>query len=161
MNFSEYNSSTPEFSLAGQELHGRVVEIYDGDTIKIVLPVLGHYFKFSARLLGIDTCEMKSKNTANKDLACRARNRLFELVTGCSTCDSTWKKKDIVKYLDDNVCVIKVKCHEFDKYGRVMLDYFVNDRSISDILIEEKLAYAYTGETKLTEEQQINQLGSR
>lgn len=158
MDFSEYNSSTPEFSLAGQELHGRVVEIYDGDTLKIVLPVLGHYFKFNARLIGIDTCEIKSKNSANKDLACRARNRLFELVTGSPACDSNWKKKDVIRYLDEHVCVIKVKCHEFDKYGRVMIDCFTRDRSISDILIEEKLAYAYAGDTKLTEEQQIEKL---
>lgn len=158
MEFADYNSSTPEFSLAGQELYGRVVEIYDGDTLKIVLPVLGHYFKFNARLMGIDTCEMKSKNTANRELAYKARNRLFELITNSSACDFTWKKKEVTKYLDDNLCVIKVKCYEFDKYGRVMIDCFTPERSVSDILIQEKLAYSYTGETKLTEEQQVEKL---
>lgn len=158
MDFTEFDSRTPEFSLAGQELYGRVVEIYDGDTLKIVLPVFGYYFKFSARLLGIDTCEIKSKNAANRELACRARNRLFELVTGSSACDSTWKKKEVTKYLDEHVCISKVKCHHFDKYGRVMIECFTPERSISDILIEEKLAYPYQGDTKLNEEEQITQL---
>lgn len=158
MDFTEFDSTTPEFSLAGKELHGRVVEIYDGDTLKIVLPVFGYYFKFNARLVGIDTCEMKSKNAANRDLAYRARNRLFELVTGSGACDSTWKKKDILAYLDKNVCVIKVKCHHFDKYGRVMMDCFTQERNMSDILIAEKLAYPYQGDTKLNEEDQVQKL---
>lgn len=157
MEFSKFDSRTPEFSLTGQELYGRVVEVYDGDTIKIVLPVFGHYFKFSARLLGIDTCEMKSKHNGTRDLALRARNRVFELITNYR-CDPTWKKKDVIEFLDKHPCVIRVKCHHFDKYGRVMIECFTHERSISDILIEEKLAYAYTGETKLTEDEQVELL---
>ena len=54
-----------------------------------------------------------------------------------------------------------IECVDFDKYGRLLTNVFLNkedDKSISDILLEEKLAYKYNGDTKLTEEEQIKLL---
>ena len=51
----------PEFSLCGQTLQGKVVECYDADTCKIVLPVMNTFYKFVCRLNGIDTPEMKPR----------------------------------------------------------------------------------------------------
>ena len=59
-----------------QITEGRVVKVYDGDTITIVakLPYKdSEYYRFSVRLLGIDTAEMKS---VEKDRATRARDAL-------------------------------------------------------------------------------------
>ena len=69
--FKNYdNKTTPHFSLNGQKLWGRVVNVYDGDTLTIVLSVFNGIYKFSVRMNGIDTCEVKSKNDKNKELAC-------------------------------------------------------------------------------------------
>ena len=46
---------TPEFSLCGMTLTGKVVECYDADTCKIALPLQNMFYKFTCRLNGIDT----------------------------------------------------------------------------------------------------------
>ena len=67
--FKKYdNNTTPHFSLNGQKLWGRVVSLYDGDTLTIALNVFDAIYKFSVRMNGIDTCEIKSKNDSIKIL---------------------------------------------------------------------------------------------
>lgn len=151
--FRMYGGSTPAFSLQGQKLYGRVVSIYDGDTMTLVLPVFQQYFKYNVRLMGIDTCEMKSKSAENKDRAHQARNAVFTSL-GIPVHLST--RKEIQKYLQDNIIIVSIACSEFDKYGRLLGDVFAanNSESLSEMLIRQGLAYRYYGETKLTEEQQ-------
>lgn len=151
--FRMYGGSTPAFSLQGQKLYGRVVSIYDGDTMTLVLPVFQHYFKYNVRLMGIDTCEMKSKSSENKDRAHQARNAVFTSL-GIPVHLST--RKDIQKYLQDNIVIVSINCGDFDKYGRLLGDVFAmtSQESLSEMLIRLGLAYRYYGETKLTEDQQ-------
>lgn len=68
-------------------------------------------------------------------------------------------KKDIQQIFHTDCFLVYVKCYDFDKYGRLLIDLYLNkdEKSLSDILLEEKLAYVYNGrQTKLTEEQQLN-----
>lgn len=91
------------------------------------------------------------KNQTNKTMANNSRKRLFELVTIQNADDSD-------KFLSDNVNLVYIKCEDFDKYGRLLADIYKHkddDKSFSEILIEEKLAYSYDGKKKLTEEEQI------
>jgi endonuclease YncB( thermonuclease family) len=49
-----------------------------------------------------------------------------------------------------------------DKYGRVLAKVYTspNDTdSFSDVLVKESLAYAYYGETKLSEKEQVDVMG--
>lgn len=159
--FKQYGINTPEFSLHGLKMYIRVVSIYDGDTIKAIVPFMGQFFKFTIRLSGIDTCEIKSKNQQNKDLALSARNRLFELVTSQKISQNDLSKKDLESLLDKHVYLVWANLLEFDKYGRLLANIYITTDSInsfSDILVSEKLAYKYTGDTKLTEEQQTDLL---
>ena len=78
--------SVPEFSLEGQKLLAKVVGVYDADTCRVVFFLHDRPVRFSVRLTGIDTPEMRpSRNKPNRDLekklAVRARNRLIQLVT--------------------------------------------------------------------------------
>lgn len=159
--FKQYGGATPEFSLNDTRTFARVVSVYDGDTITAVIPILGAFFKFKVRLHGIDTCEIKSKNQAAKDMAVKARNRVIELVTGLAV-DATLKtKKDIEKMLDADVHLVWLHCLEMDKYGRVLAHVYPSSnrvKSISEVLLDEKLAYAYSGETKKTEQEQVEYL---
>jgi endonuclease YncB( thermonuclease family) len=161
--FKKYdNSTTPSFSLNGQTLWGRVVSLYDGDTLTIALNVFTGIYKFSVRMGGIDTCEIKSKNEKNKELACIARSRLLSLITGKDLSEMSVlnDRRKINNYLNKGMYFVWVECLDFDKYGRLLANIYKveNDKpenSFSSILIKEKLAYEYKGDTKLTEDQQV------
>jgi len=155
--FTEFNyNSTPQFTLNGKKMYGRVVSVYDGDTITVVLNVFGEFYKFNVRLSGIDTCEVKSKNEKNKELACFARSRMISLITNKDISEvSTLKdKRTINNFLNKNVYCVWVECLEFDKYGRILgyiyrLEENVEGgRSINSIMIEEGHGRAYSGGTK-------------
>ena len=66
-----------EYSLDGQTHIGKVVDVYDGDTCKIILLQDGKFVRYNCRLDGIDAAEMRDKS----DNAYRARNRLAQLLT--------------------------------------------------------------------------------
>jgi endonuclease YncB( thermonuclease family) len=171
-NFQNYTFDlTPQFSLKDKILLARVVDIYDGDTCTCVIPIHDKYFyKFSIRLAGIDTCEIKAKSDSNKELAKKARKRLYELITNNenSTISLNITRNDLKTILNEKNYVICIRCEDFDKYGRLLAwlyktgnihtNYESNDLSFNKQLVDEKLAYEYNGATKLTEEQQICKL---
>lgn len=155
--YRHHGNNTPYFSLKGLKSYARVIDVYDGDTITIVIDIDNFFLKFKCRLQGIDTCEIRSKNIKNKELAILAKYRLFNLITG-QNINEINNKKELLEYFDKNISIIWVHCLDFDKYGRLLIDCYSSpddDRSFSQILIDEKLAYSYDGETKLTEEQQL------
>lgn len=159
--FRQHGGTTPLFSLNGIKTWVRVIDVYDGDTLTCILPVFDQYYKFQVRMMGIDTCEIRSKNKANKDKAQQARDRLIHLIT--QSPQKITSKKDIDLLFEKEVYLVWLHCLEFDKYGRLLGAIYLSDtasESFSEILIREKLAYAYTGDTKLTEEQQLQILSS-
>lgn len=155
--FKNAGLETATFTLNGMKGWCRLVDAYDADSITIVMPYGGKMHKFNTRMYGIDTCEMKSKTTENKEKALLARNRVVQLICKLPTIPNLVKRKDVQKLLAQDVYLVWVECMEFDKYGRVLIQCRLNPddtKTISDILIEEKLAYAYFGDTKLTEKEQ-------
>jgi len=167
-NLENYNiNNVTKFSLNNLFIETRVIEIYDGDTCTCILPVYNHFFKFNIRLADIDTCELKSKSNNNKNLALEARKRLCSLISDDFVdIDLNISKKDLISKLNSKCYIIKIKCGDFDKYGRLLGWLYNNDattetplqQSFNHILLDEKLAYKYEGKTKLTEEEQINLL---
>lgn len=145
---------TPEFSLCGLTLQGKVVEMYDADTCKIVLPLQNTFYKFNCRLNGIDTPEMKpSKDKPNREneilWAKKARSELLNLVCDTNVDYTDIKKDDIVKTLQNNKKLITVKCLEFDKYGRLLVELYNNNKCFNNILVEKNLAVNYDGGHKV------------
>jgi endonuclease YncB( thermonuclease family) len=150
-DFKQYGGSTPELSFNGFKSYGRLIDIYDGDTIKVILPIFDSYYKFTIRLNGIDTCEIRSKDKVLQDNALKARDRLFELLTN----NKVNTKNDIKNILESDVHLVWVECCNKDKYGRILANIYKNkdtEKSVSEILLEEKLAYKYEGKTKLSED---------
>lgn len=140
-------TSTPFFSLDGIKSYCKLVNIYDGDTITCILPIFDTFYKFIVRLNGIDTAEIKTKNEDIKHMALEAKNRVIQLTTNKSF-DTNNQLKE---YLENNPIILWIHCHKFDKYGRVLSDVFINPNdklSISEILLNEKLAVSYDGKTK-------------
>lgn len=150
--------NTEYFSLNGQILDCRVVDVYDGDTCTCVIPLFNQYYKFTVRLADIDTCELKTKSSDEKLRALAARNRLIEMIsikTSSPMITNQSTRAQVRKFLTDIVCIVKIQCGEFDKYGRLLVFLFPQSEtnytkynSFNYKLIEEKLAYYYDGGTK-------------
>lgn len=166
VNFDDKTfDKTPNFSLTDRFFNVRVVDIYDGDTCVCVLNIFNTFYKFTIRLIDIDTCEMTSKDNIVKDKAYATRNRLYELITkDTSKFDLKLSRKDLRAKLNSKVYMVSILCGEFDKYGRLLAYLFdVQKGSISfniketynHILIKENHAYYYSGATKMTENEQI------
>jgi len=155
------DKNTKAFNFDGLNCMCRVIDITDGDTIKVIINFKNDYYKLIVRLNNIDTCETKSKCEENKQKGLDAKKRIFNLITG-KTIDVV-DKKYIKNELNDNCYLCYIKCYDFDKYGRVLADIYLNEKSndsFSSILINEKLAYIYGGKTKLTEKEQLELLSS-
>jgi hypothetical protein len=155
-----HGPSASPFTLAGQTLPGLIVSCYDGDTLTIVLPVFGHCYRFTVRIDGIDTPEIKSKDPENKLRAIRARNRLLQLAGVTIDLDAALTKKDVGELLNKAQPIVEVECKGFDKYGRLLSTLRMGPTcpSFGDVLIAEKLGYVYGGATKLTETEQVDAL---
>ena len=129
INWDDATIHTPYFSFENQKKRAKVVKVYDGDTIKIVFPVNKEFFKFTCRLSGIDTPEMKSHDKNEKKYA--------EFV----------QKKLSGRILNQ---LVTVKCGKFDKYGRLLITIYHNNsvKSVNKWLIEKKYALPYDGGKK-------------
>ena len=111
---------------------GRVIKVYDGDTITIAayLPYQeSSLYKFSVRIDGIDCPEMRSKNPSEKKVAVIARNILSKKIMG------------------EMVQLVDVKT---EKYGRLLAKVMHNNESCGAMLIESRLAVPYDGGTKIS-----------
>ena len=132
MDWENYNNKTPLFSLEGTFVPGKIVDVYDGDTVKIVLElsINSEYFRWNCRLSGINTPEIRTRNLKEKEFVLLVRDKLKERI-------------------EDKILLIK--CGEFDKYGRLLVEIFENNGelfSINNWLIENKYAKPYDGGTK-------------
>jgi micrococcal nuclease len=124
----KYCTKTNKFSLHGYRTFAKCVYVYDGDTVHIIfkMPNGNECYKWVIRLIGIDTPEMKSKNANEKKKANEARDYLRGLIL--------------------NKLII-VECLEFDKYGRLLGNLFLEGDSISlsQKMITAGFAKAYDG----------------
>ena len=154
------NSNIPEFTLDGMLLYGKAVYIYDGDTVHIVFNLNNKLTKFICRLNGIDTPEICPKNITDLDLrkkqvesALKSRDYLIEKLTD-QQIDKTKNKltkKDIKELCNKSKKIVLIKCHQFDKYGRLLVEIFLDNNitcSINNDMVTNNYAYVYNGKTK-------------
>ncbi len=126
------NEDTPIFTLEGLKTLCKVVDVYDGDTIKIVFYYKDDLLKWTVRLWGINTPELRpSLKLANREEIIRKGKEARDYVIDMC------KKVDNLVYFD---------CMGNDKYGRLLgkiyldKDYTV---SINDLLIKNEHAVEY------------------
>lgn len=139
IDWSVIDDKTPKFTLEGKILEGKVVSVYDGDTVNIVLPLNSDskdvsdmkLCKFSCRLSGIDTPELRTRNEEEKKFGYEVRDKLREKVLNK---------------------VVSVQCEEFDKYGRLLVIILITENNlilnVNNWLIENGYAKIYDGGTK-------------
>ena len=109
---------------------GKVIKVYDGDTITIAskIPIPNSpLYRFSVRLNGIDTPEIKGKTENEKNSAKKAQKALEDLI------------------LQKNIILKNVAT---EKYGRILADVYLEELHINEWLINNKYAVRYDGGTK-------------
>lgn len=146
------------FTLDGLTVIGKCVDVYDGDSIKVVIyyPMINNdgtfekkLVKFTIRMLGYDSPEIRSKDPKEKEAALEAKKRLIQLTNL------------------NNFGLIKIVFSKNDKYGRFLATVYeyqpifspnnknliiggnASFKSINDIMIEEKHGYPYFGGKKV------------
>jgi endonuclease YncB( thermonuclease family) len=142
---------TPAFSLSGKECYCKLVDMYDADTLTLVVPLFDRYYKFSCRVYGIDTAEIKSGSEELKMKAQRAKNRMLQLCgVGQVELERVYSRKEVQGMLGEGVYLVWCKFMKFDKYGRPLVVVYDREQGmeVSGVLVAEKLANAYFGGTK-------------
>lgn len=109
--------------------YGYVIRCYDGDTITIVSNPYGELCRFTLRISGLDTPELKGSTVLEKSAAEIVRDEI--------------KKMILNKY-------VRIKIHGNDKYGRLLADIWVDgySDSINQWLLDNKYALPYDGGKK-------------
>ena len=114
----------------GTVIVSRVISVYDGDTFRVDIdslpPIVGK--NIPIRLNGVDTPEIRGKCKYEKDLAIKAR--------------------DFVRNKLANAKEIKLNNLQRGKYFRVVANVIVDGVSLEQELLDNELAYKYTGGKK-------------
>lgn len=131
INWDGVDKKVKIFSYEGRKCEGKVVSVYDGDTVKIVFPLTDkepeRLYKWNCRLINIDTPEIRTRNLREKAYGKKVRDFL--------------RKKILNK-------IVTVSCKDFDKYGRLLVEIFYEDENINNWLIDNGYAKVYDGGTK-------------
>lgn len=131
INWDGVDKKVKIFSYEGRKCEGKVVSVYDGDTVKIVFPLTDkepeRLYKWNCRLINIDTPEIRTRNLREKAYGKKVRDYL--------------RKKILNK-------IVTVSCKDFDKYGRLLVEIFYEDENINNWLIDNGYAKVYDGGTK-------------
>jgi len=107
---------------------GKVVKVYDGDTITIASKLENYMdspvYRFSVRLNGIDTPEMKGSSAHQKELATQSRDALSAQIMGK---------------------IVTLKNVSLEKYGRLLADVYLEDENMCTWMITHNYAVSYDG----------------
>jgi|LauGreSuBDMM15SN_2_FD.fasta_scaffold05102_3 endonuclease YncB( thermonuclease family) len=110
---------------------GKVIKVYDGDTITIASKYPGAenspMYRFSVRLNGIDSAEIKGKTVAEKEQAVIARDALSKMILNK---------------------IVTLKNLSTEKYGRLLAEVYLDDLHLNAWMLEHNYAVPYDGGTK-------------
>jgi endonuclease YncB( thermonuclease family) len=109
---------------------GKVIKVYDGDTFTLAaqLPYNSTItYRFSIRLNGIDSPEIKSTFAVEKQLAIVSKDALSNLI------------------MDK---IVSLKNISIEKYGRILADVYLDELHVNKWMIANGYAIKYTGGTK-------------
>ena len=134
IDWSKIDENIEELTLENMKIQGKVVSVYDGDTIKVVFPYLNRLFKWNCRLPGVDTPELRTRNVNEKKYGYVVKEKLVE------------------KILHK---IVEVECGEFDKYGRLLTKIYIDNECVNQWLIDNDYAFAYDGGTKQSWEEYL------
>ena len=103
--------------------------MYDGDTITVASKILKgkDVYRFSVRLNGIDSPEIKGKSEDEKMSAIVSRDKLSNLILNK---------------------VVRLEDVKTEKYGRILAEVYLDNLHINQWMLENKFAEPYDGGKK-------------
>lgn len=119
--------NTNTFNFNNKSIRAKCVKVYDGDTITVVFKLDGEFYKFSIRMNGYDSPEIKTRDKLEKKYAIISRNYLRELV------------------LDK---IVTLECLDYDKYGRILANVIVDGENVNDKMLKNGYCVKYDGGKK-------------
>ncbi len=119
-----YENSTP---FVPPITEGKVVKVYDGDTVTVATRLYGTLYRFSVRLNGIDSPEIRGKSAEEKAAATVSKDALSTLLLNK---------------------MVTLKNVTTEKYGRILADVFLGELDVGKWMIERGLAVEYHGGKK-------------
>jgi len=126
---SLFTQAKPQY---GTVTVSKVISVYDGDTFRVNIdslpPIVGKNIRI--RVNGVDTPEIRGKCLYEKNLALKAR--------------------DFVRARLANAKEIKLTNLQRGKYFRVVANVLVDGVSLERELLDNNLAYEYSGGKKLS-----------
>jgi len=117
------------------EYRAKVLKVIDGDTVDVDID-LGFDIELKnerVRIIGIDTPEKRTRDKVQKLFGIAATKRVKELLKG-----KVVLKTKIDRDGDDAT----------GKFGRILGDFIIGDKTLTEILIEEGHAVDYYGGSK-------------
>lgn len=114
----------------------RVIDVHDGDTIKVLFEFGGEIMKISLRILGVDTPELTAGHARlpeEKAAGIKARDFVRETLHRAELQGG-----------------VHAKFISWDKYGsRIVADILLSEKiSLTDLLLKQGYAHPYNGEKK-------------
>jgi len=116
------------FNFKDKKIRAKCVKVYDGDTITVVFKLVDAFYRFSIRMNGYDSPELRSKDEMEKKYAKLSRDYLKNLI------------------IDK---IITLDCKDYDKYGRILADVIIDDVSINELMLKSGYCRKYDGGIKL------------
>jgi len=118
------NIKTPKWTFDGYTVNAKCIKVYDGDsaTFAFIPPGATTPFKFPCRCLGYNSAELRTKNQAEKNAAIQSRD-----------------------YLSGRILnkIVKLKLGSHDKYGRILVDIYLDNIHINGEMISLGYGKAY------------------
>ena len=117
------------------EYRAKVKRVIDGDTVDVDVDLGSGIWQNNerVRIMGIDTPESRTRNKIEKKFGLAAKERLKSLLGKTTVLQTTINKKGV-----------DMK----GKFGRVLGDFLLKNKKISEILCKEGHAVAYFGGSK-------------
>jgi micrococcal nuclease len=123
----------PLYTINNVKCQGRIVDVYDGDTITIVFQLGNQLQKHKIRLYGINTPELKG---ATHKKGVEARNFLLSKILGRELdLDKEYKRSEVVDMLKLCKRLFMFELLGEEKYGRVLGKIYNGDECLNDILV--------------------------
>jgi len=131
MKVIENKKTYKAFNLIDYSTWVRVIEVYDGDTIKILMNYRGFIDLWTLRMNGYDSPEMKPlKSNPNRDKEKEAAKK---------------SKEALMSHFTKHIFI---KIVGFDKYGRLLAEAYNGKIHINKWMIDNGFGYAYDGGKK-------------
>lgn len=117
------------------EYKAKLVKVVDGDTVDVDIDLgFGVWLRDErVRVMGIDTPESRTRDKVEKIFGLAAKDRVEELV-----------KKDMIL----KTFAAKDGEDMKGKFGRILGDFIIGDKMLTEILIQEGHAVKYFGQNK-------------